>query len=612
MIRMVCCLGCIVFQSLCFAQDDNAELVVQKTQLRVVNQKLIRQNSYEIKIHNRAGEKYATIQIPYTKLDKLDNIEAYIKDSNGNIIRKLKKSEIVTKSAIADISFYEDDFVKEFTLKHNVYPYTIVYAYQVQETEFLYLDYWVPVLDTDIPTRAASLTLSVPVNYAIAYRERYVEPCQTDTLNGVINYRWNTSYMRRIEREVFAPSLTELLPSVAIVPIEFTYAIKGSFRDWRSYGNWQIELLKGLNVLPDSEKMRINTLLSDVTGDHEKIRRLYHYLQDETRYINVKIETGGMKPYPADYVVRNKYGDCKALTNYFKSILDYLKIPAYYTKVYAGSPIRMIDRDYPSQQFNHVILYIPLNGQDIWLDCTSKSAFNYLGTFTQNRDALIIDYDNSNFVTTPGLSPEDVLVSRKIWIAYDPLDAKIKLHSTCKGEWYETFLHLDKNLNESEKSRVMRNYLVADGFQLVNYRIVKPQRDAKEIEVYYDATVQNLYRQYGNTIVTGNIPFTLPAFEKPGSRRLPVQMDYPVFAADTLVYGIPEGYVLQNDRYGRSVKSRFGEYQLEVREIDEGITVVKTILLNAGHYTLDEYEEFYTFYKQIIDIENKTHLSFTK
>jgi transglutaminase-like putative cysteine protease len=269
-------------------------------------------------------------------------------------------------------------------------------------------------------------------------------------------------------------------------------------------------------------------VIKNTANDKEKIRKLYHYLQDETRYINVTINIGGLKPYPASYVAKNKYGDCKALTNYFKSILDYIEIPSYYTKVYAGSPINKIDKNFPSQQSNHIILYIPLKGEDIWLDCTSDGAFDYLGTFTQNRDAFIVDLNNSKFIKTPNLKPIEVLETRNIKINYNPNYATVKFTNTYKGNSYENILNLEKNYNESEKSRILRNYIVEDGFQLIDYNISYLNRDSVEIKVSYNAATLGIYNHYGNDILLNNIAFPLPNFEMPNVRKLPVQIDYPI------------------------------------------------------------------------------------
>lgn len=602
----------IFFRILCFSQYYDAELISQQTKIEINNNRLTKDLYYEIKINNRAGEKHAKIAIPYSKYNKLSNIEAFIKDSNGRIVKRLMKSEIITRSAISDFSFYEDDFEKEFILKHNSYPYTIVCSYQIQQTEFIYIDYWTPVIDEKVPTRNATLKVSVPLNYGIKYKKQNIIEYSVDTLENRVDYQWTTSYTDLIKSEVYAPRILDLLPSVAIVPLEFSYESKGSFNDWISYGNWQFELLQGLNELPDIEKSKVDDLIKDVTDDYERIKILYHYLQDETRYINITIETGGLKPYPASYVALNKYGDCKALTNYFKSILDYIQIPSYYTKVYAGNPIKEIDINFPSQQFNHVILYIPQKDEDVWLDCTSDGAYDYLGTFTQNRDAFIVDYDNSNFIKTPSLKPKDVLVTRKIKIMYNPEYATVKFQNTYKGESYEEIMLLDRNFNESEKAQVVRNYIVADGFQLVDYQILKPNRDSVRIELYYEATSSKTFKNYGNDILVSNIAFSMPAFEKPKSRKLPVQINYPIYKIDTLIYEIPPGYELHKSHNNYTIKNKYGEYKFNSYENKENIMVIKSLLINSGNYPISEYEEFYDFYQQVIEIENKTHFSLYK
>jgi len=319
-----------------------------------------------------------------------------------------------------------------------------------------------------------------------------------------------------------------------------------------------------------------------------------------------------MMPYSACYVADNKYGDCKALTNYFKAILDYLEIPSYYTNVYAGDKIKKINKDFPSQQFNHVILYIPQDRKDIWLDCTSKNAFDYLGTFTQNRDVFVVDHDKSYFTKTPSLTPHDVLDTRQVDVSYDTEVATAKFKNTYKGGSYETILQIEKNYNESQKSKFIRNRMVNKGFQLTDYNLSKPNRDSLEIALSYQATSRNLYKHYGNEILINNIRFWLPEFEKPEVRKLPVQIDYPIYNIDTITYEIPQGYQLYNNQNTYSIQSKYGKFQLHTYEKDSKIFLEKSLLIFAGNYPISEYSEFYEFYIKVMELESKTHLSLYK
>ena len=602
----------IFFQLTSAAQDSDAELVFQETSVEIDNNKLTKSYYFEIKINNRAGEKYTKISVPFSKLNKASNIEAMIKDSYGTIVKKLKKSEITERSLIADFSFYEDDFVKEFTLKHNSYPYSIIYSYQIQQQEFLYIDYWIPIINEKVPTLNARLKVTAPLNYNISYLNKFVKDPAIDTANNKVVYQWQASYVDLIKPEVLSPALDDLFPCVVITPEQFSFGVKGSLNDWISYGNWQNNLLTGLNVIPEGEKNKIISLIKDSKDEREKIKTLYHYLQDETRYINITIGTGGLKPYPAAYVSQNKYGDCKALTNYFKSVMDFVGIKSYYTKVQAGSPVKTINRDFPSQQFNHVILFIPLKDENLWLDCTSDGPFNYSGTFIQNRDALIIDLNNSHFASIPALQPMDVLETRRIEVEYNLREAKVNFRGIYKGDLFETLLQIEKGYSTSEKARIVRNFLIEDGLQLIDYQITKQNRDSLKIELSYHAVSQQIYKHYGNDILLGNIAFPLLHLAKPQDRKLPVQIDYPIYRMDTVIYQIPTGYKFSKSVDNKAVSGKFGQYNFDVYEEDGKLIVVKSMMVYAGKYPVSEYEDFYRFYDQIVATETKTHFSFIK
>ncbi len=603
----------IFFSLVCFAQSYNAELITQRTNIRISNGKLVKELFYELQINNRAGDRYSEISIPFSSISMVSKIEAYVKGRNGNIVKKLRKKDIVEKSSISDISFYEDEFVKEFTLKHNVYPYTIIYSYQVQEQQFLYIDYWMPLISEKIPTHDAKLNLTVPVDYEFEFFSNNVEAPLRDTTEDLITLQWQTSYTNTFKQENFAPHITQELPSVAITPDRFKFEKYGSFGSWTDYGNWQFELLQGLNEIPSNEHIKILTLIENIKEDKEKIRVLYHYLQNETRYINVSIETGGLKPYPATYVAQNKYGDCKALTNYFKSVLDLIGIKSYYSKVYAGSPKKIINKKFPSQQFNHVILYVPLKEEDLWLDCTADGAFNYLGTFTQGRQAFIIEKDNSRFLKTPPLKPEDVLESRTIHISYDPGNSShVQFNNRYKGAMYESLLYLETNYNESEKSKIVGNYFVGKRSDLLNHQISIKDRDSTFIEFQLDITERDIFNNYGNDILVKNIPFLIPDIERPEVRKLPVQIDYPIHKQDTLIYDIPTGFGWNDNFEKTSIAGKYGRYEVDMTKSGNKIHVTKLLLIHAGQYPLSEYEAFYEFYQKISEAENKSLFSLHK
>ena len=592
-----------------YAESSDAVFLNQQTDLIIKNNKLLISRSYELQINNRQGEEYAAIEIPYSKLSKVSKIEAYIKDKNGVIIRKLRSGDIKERSSVSDESFYDDNFVKEFTLIHNVYPYTIFYSYQLQEESFFFIDHWSPFFYKDVPTLHATLTLDAPVDYKISFTSHLVGDMKVDTVEARKKYTWKSSYLNQIETEILSPDNSLYIPEVIIVPDKFKFDQEGSFSSWKTYGNWEFSLLNGLNDLPENEKQQIDVLIAGVKGKKEKIKVLYHYLQDATRYINISIEKGGMKPYPASYVAINKYGDCKALSNYFKSVLSYIGIPSFYTNIHAGDRIKKTDLNFPSMQFNHVILCVPLPNDTIWLDCTSDGPFNYLGTFTQNRQAFLIDSDNSHFAQTPFMTKEDVLDSRTIHVNSGTAgDLIANFHTVSRGESFESLSGLTRSASDSKTSQIIRKYLIESGFEMIDFKLIPSNRDSAFITLDYTAKADKLFKHYGNELLIPLIPFTIPAIKDPKNRKCPVQMDYPIYKKDTILYQLPTGYQLSSLPKNQTINSKYGKYYIGFLKNKDNIEVVKSFVLNAGEYPLTEYNDFYRFVKQVYDIENSTYI----
>ncbi len=597
-----------------FCQNPNAELIVSKTDVWVKDGKLVKDYLFEIKINNRAGEIYTNISLPYSKLCRIGKIEAAIKDSRGKIVKMISKKDIVERSYISDYSFYEDDFLKEFSLKHNSYPYSILYSYQYVQDEFLSIVDWSPVIESSIPTRKAILTLTVPVNYPILLYSQYIDKPEIDTTGTNIEYKWSAKSTVVDSKQILSPPLRQMISFLSVVPENFRYDKEGSFKSWIQFGNWYCELLRGKDELPEKEKNIIGALIIGAKDDKEKIKRLYHYLQDETRYVNISVETGGLKPYPASYVADNKYGDCKALTNYFRALLKFSGINSYYALINAGSPKRQVNKGFPSQQFNHAILYIPaVDGGDMWLDCTSKGPFNYIGTFIQDRDALIIDANNSRFIRTPALKPDNVAEIRKI-IVPNKMSQRTNLitHSEYRGETFEEISYIQKYYTETDQQKILKTLTNIGGAEIRNINIGDRHRDSQNIMLESEMSVVNPYAQYGNDIFVSNFPFILPDFEKVSDREMPLQIDCPIYKIDTLVYKIPIGYRIKKISPDINITGEYGYFTQTILQEGTSIRLIKKMLINAGEYQLEKYGDFIDFVRKIEALEKEVHIILTR
>src|SRR6185312_13501516 len=152
-----------------------------------------------------------------------------------------------------------------------------------------------------------------------------------------------------------------------------------------------------------------------------KARFLYNYLQKNVRYVSVQLGIGGYKPFPASFVDEKKYGDCKALSNYMLTLLKTVGIPSYCAVINAGTNAEPADPDFVNDPFNHIILCVPFKNDTTWLECTSAtSPFGKLGSFTENRKALLVTEDGGKLVNTPRSTMQDNQFNSAVHLVLNP------------------------------------------------------------------------------------------------------------------------------------------------------------------------------------------------
>jgi len=604
----------LFFTAELFSQSYNAEVINEETSFIVKGSVLNTSYSVAIKINNSQGDNYAIVNIPYSEDSPISNLEAWIEDVNGKKIRELKSKEIADKSNIHMGTFYDDNRVKVFELKNNTYPYVIKYQYSYKKKDFILICWWSPIYRDDIPTHESKLIVDIPVGYKVSLYQDKIAPPVTDSIKGRIIMTWQATYMQPIKPEIYSPSIEELAPHVYMVPLKFNEGIPGTQQDWASFGNWYYNLTKGLDELPPSEVQKVHELITGISDKKLIVKRLYEYLQDNTRYVGIQIGISGYKCFPADYIANKKYGDCKGLANYMKALLKAAGIPSQLALIYAGNgenTHRVLDK-FVASQFNHAILFVPLEKDTIWLECTSKTnPTGYLGSFTQNRYALIINENNSKLVKTPALVPSNCYTSCNNNISIDKDEnALLKSTTTCTGYGFDFNTAYSTQLNKDKQKEYLNQVIPYQGFELKQLNIKSESRDSASIKLDYQIVLKNNITQSSNSMflqLSGPKP---PKFENPSKRHFPVCLAYPINYIDTTEVTIPDKYKAKNIP-DENIETQFGAVTVKYILHDDKIKIYRNILIKSGDYSIEEYPDFYQFITKLQEITN-TPISFIK
>lgn len=593
-----------MFSFLIFAQSPRSEIITYISHNQIKDERLIVQDTVILQINERMGDNDAKIYIDYTKDDKLIIGEAWIEDMSGNIIRKLKNKEIQKQSYVPDMSLYEDDFIKYFELKHNVYPYRIVYSYQMIYSKFLNilnLNY----AGSLMPVKNAKITLETTSEYPVRYKNKNIKAPIIVKNGSNVRYVWEYSYEPAKYKELKSSINTSFAPILQVVPINFKYGIKGSFDNWQTFGDWVYNLNKKRDVLPPSEQQKIDMLLNGVNDDKEKAKILYRYLQDYTRYINISINVGGFQTYPASYVCDNKYGDCKALSNYMQSMLKYAGIKSYYTLINGGDKVLDIDHEFPVQMFNHAILTVPLDQDTVFLECTSKNTpFGYISNFIQGRKAFIIDENKSRFINVPAKAPDNVLCSRKFSVNMET--SEVNLIATERGDDYEQSVYMLSEINRDIAKKYIQKNILSGSYDLLDYKFNENEKDSTYTVLNANCKVYNIFKNYGNSLVISPFFINIYSFEAPEKRTTEVQLDYPEYYEDIVEYSL-SGKNISKIPENIELESEFGKYYIRFEKTDNKLFVHKSFLLHSGRYILSQYKAFYIFIESVKNNENKNY-----
>ncbi len=560
-----------------------------------------------ITVLNSDGFGASVFYESYDKLSKIRSISIYYYDKNGKQIKKVKNQEIEDFNVTSSGAVYDDSRVKYFEPEEYDYPFTVEYSFEKQFESTAYFPSFRPIYKSRMAVQSAAYKVSVASGYELRYKPRNGAPDPTiDKNDDGDTYFWALNNQESIKTPYAGKAAATTAPHVLISPSKFEMeGYTGDMTTWEGLAKWQSKLNEGRDVISDEVKAEIDQLLSGVTDPREKTKLIYQYLQKNTRYVSIQLGIGGFQPFDAMNVITNGYGDCKALSNYTYSLLKYAGIDSHYVKIRAGEDEEDILIDFPSFQFNHVIVAVPMEKDTVWLECTSQKApFNFLGSFTSNRHALMVTNNGGIIVKTPKYSEESNLQVRSIEATIDQegnVVAKSKTNLT--GLQYDNYYGL-VDLGHDDQKKYLLNNIDLPVFDLNSFNYTE---DRNSESPSMNEEIELSIRKYATR--SGKRLFLVPNLlnrsnhNPPGSddRKADIIVRFGYKDVDTILYNLPENYRLEFDVEGVEVESDFGQYKASYEFIPETnqLKYTRSILIKQGTFPAEKYAEYRNFHRKI-------------
>ncbi|MEO9967141.1 MAG: DUF3857 domain-containing protein [Reichenbachiella sp.] len=567
-------------------------------------------NKIILEVHNAKGAEFATYYDYQDKFKKIASFKMLIRNANGEVVKKY------TSSDAYDLGFsesYEVDDSRKFVLRpeYKIYPYTAEIEVTNVYDGFIGFQPWIPQYFFGLAVRTSSLSIETPEGFEV---NTFIEgDVKTDPniefRNGKIIKTWFVDNLDAIGNDISYKVFYKNAPKVLISPAKFSYDDKpGLFDSWASFGNWFNSLNLGRNELSEATKEKLDSYSISSTSERELIEWIYEYMQNRTRYVSIQLGIGGFQTLEAKFVDDNGYGDCKALTNYMKSMLNYVHIKSNFVLVKAGSDVPDLVSEFPSNQFNHVILGVPMKRDTIFLECTSQNqAFDYLGSFTDDRDVLWIEKDKSEIIHSPKYGIE---INKKIIQGNAKIESsgEIDLNYTVMGtgSFYKEYRNL-AHLSEGQILERSHEFFSYKDFSVLDLEFQKVSSNNLTYKANVTLSIRGLCKPItSRLLVPQNVMEPIESYVTYDRYKKFGEIKKSFNFLENIAMTFPDGYRMDEEPKSVELHSEIGDYKLQFKRIGtDTLEVKREFQFHKATYSLENFDKFYQFIKNIKTQERK-------
>jgi len=592
------------------SESANSVIRDQIVEIEILSQEsMIIKKSKIITVLNSKGLNNIDAVEYYNNSTKIKAIEATIYNSFGYELKKIKRKDFRDQSVADGFSIYSDNrkLILEYT--PTEYPFTIVYNSEIETSNTAFIPSWYPIDDYYESVQNSKIKIKFLPELGFKYKEINFNEGKIKKEISSNQMSYVVENLSALKYEELSPIFIKNNPSVLFGLDNFNFeGVKGNAKNWKDFGSWVYDkLLVGTETIPESTIQKVKSLVGDEKNPIEKAKIVYKFLQDRSRYVSIQMGIGGWKPMLASDVDRLGYGDCKALSNYTRVLLNSVGVEAYYTIIYGGNNKQNIPEDFVAMQGNHAILSIPYDKGFIFLECTSQtSPFGFNGDFTDDRYALIIKPSGGELIKTNEYNQQK---SKQIIKGEYSLNEKGDLIANFKristGVQYDQKYFI-KNKSQNEKESYYKEQFEWLQNLKINSTILKDDKEKIEFIEDLSFSASNYSSNNGSMLLAINALNRVTYVpQRYRNRNNSFEIERGYLDEDEIEINLPMGYVIEAKPNDIQIHNKFGIYTMELKIISPTKLLYKrSYLLNKGYYQKDEYENFRSFSEQVSKADN--------
>lgn len=488
-------------------------------------------------------------RIYHSSFNELEKWEAYVQLPER---KKVKVSNASTTSSRQDYIFYDDTKSTSFDYAGAAVGATRHMNYQLKHNDVHlltphYFERYFPVAESELKiTFPSDIKLKYIVKGLNADKVVFTESKKgnkTTYTFKISNVENIASYPDAPDNSYYATHLIYYIEQINEKEGWKNFLASPQDLFYHSYGfvkNMNQNLSTELTTLTDS-------LISNASSDVDKAKKIYKWVQSNIKYVAFEEGMEGFIPREANLVCSRKFGDCKDMTSILTAMLNYAKIPAYFTWIgtrdipydYTEVPLPIAD--------NHMICTVKLGNDYLFLDGTDDGCiFGFPPYSIQGKQAMVgINEKEFKLIRVPIIPKEKNTYTDSTFIELNTkeITGRIKIHMTgyhASGTQAVLGFKNEKEKEEYLKQRFARG---SNKISFSNWK-VEQRPDHSEVLITADFNLPDYARKLSDEIFLNANLFKWYEHEEIDfpKRKIPIEFRYFENSSYTTVIKIPDGF----------------------------------------------------------------------
>jgi transglutaminase-like putative cysteine protease len=469
----------------------------------------IYETNYEEVLYLQSSARFYTEQSVSLSefFEDLVYINAYVVKPDGKKIALKPEDFQVVDSPPSSWVFHDDDkeIVFDVIELGEGYKTVIEYKKRVKRPEFFDVFHFV----SGYPVEYAKVEISYPdgqVDLGVFERSfKQQEVIRKDEL-GKKNMRvksWELNKIPAYRSERGSTNINNHIPHV-VVQIR-SYQVNGETKKLISTVDELHTFYEEFLLLKEDESDRkelnnvVRSLIEGKTTELEKMDTIYKWVQSNIKYIAFEDGINGYVPRSCSSVMKNRYGDCKDMSNLLVEMLDYAGVKNAYVAWVGTIDIPYQMSEIPSPlTCNHVICVVEkADGEYYYLDATGSEMGYLLPPSAVQEKELLIHKGTGQFelFKVPAVVADSNYL--RVVMRYSFVDG-----DSIRGTGYDCFGGYErqnwtydlKNLDNEDLYDYLKDLTLRskNRYTLKEYTIHNLEKNNEELRIDYAFSVDNL------------------------------------------------------------------------------------------------------------------------